>query len=509
MSESRLTFGPFELDPAGGTLRQDGREIALGVRGIALFKVLLEAAGGVVRRETLLERAWPGAIVEESNLTVQIAALRKAIGAQPDGQEWIATVSRVGYRLVRPSQVAPDGFGGRPSIAVLPFANFSDDPGQGYFADGIVEDLITALSRFKTFAVVARNSSYVFKDRAYDVREAASVLGVRYALEGSVRRMDEAVRVTAQLIDAANGAHIWAEKFDGPLKDLFDFQDRITESVVGAIEPQIRRAEIERSRRKHPENLDAYDLYLQALPLISSVEAHGYSEAIRLLERAIALDPGYAPALAHCCWAYGKRLSSGEESPPGIDDAEACIALAERALAADSNDATVLAIAGLHIMTVKGDVDRGYGIVKRAVELNPNTFLVVNFAGFAHRYHGNFDEAIACHLRALQFLPGAPEVIWCYTAIASVHLSAGRFEEALAWALRARDIHDSVEWTQTVVAAAYAQLDRLDEAQDALRELRSRQPGLTIARLFGRKQSPGEHDAFLVEGLVRAGIPRH
>jgi TolB-like protein len=507
MPQSALTFGPFSIDPQRVSLLLDGREVDVGQKGLALFQVLIEANGDVVRRETLLEQVWPGAIVEESNLTVQIAALRKALGVQPDGQDWIATVPRVGYRLLRPAEATADPFDGKPSIAVLPFANFSDDPEQDYFADGMVEDLITALSRFRTFAVVARNSSFVYKDRTYDVREAAKALGVSYALEGSVRRMNKAVRVTTQLIDATNGAHVWAEKFDGPLDDLFDFQDRITESVVGKIEPQIRGVEIERSRRKRPENVDAYDLYLRALPLISSVKAHNYSEAIDLLDRAIALDPGFASALAHGAWARAKRMGSDRKAPPGIDDAADCVALAERALAADSNDATVLAIAGLHIMTVKGDLDRGYGIVKRALALNPNSFVVVNFSGFAHRYHGNFDEAIACHLRALRFMPGAPEIIWCLTAIAAVHLSAGRFEEAREWAQRSHDIYDSLEWTQTVLTAAYGQLDRRDEACKALEVVLAQRPDLTIASLFGPNQSPGVHDRHLVEGLIKAGVP--
>jgi TolB-like protein len=507
MPEADLTFGPFVLDSQRVSLTLEGREIAIGPKGLTLLEVLLEAAGGVVRRETLLERAWPGVIVEESNLTVQIATLRKSLGTQPDGKEWIATVPRVGYRLARPAATTAGLFDGKPSIAVLPFANFSDDPGQNHFADGMVEDLITALSRFKTFAVVARNSSFVYKARSYDVREAAKALGVRYSLEGSVRRLGETVRVTAQLIDAASGLHIWAEKFDGPLDGLFDFQDRITESVVGAIEPQIRSAEIERSRRKRPENLEAYDLYLQALPLISSMHSHNYSEAIELLGRAIALDPGFAPALVHASWAHAKRLGSGEEAPSGVDDAQECILLAERALATNSNDATVLAIAGLHLMTVKGDMERGYGIVKRALALNPNSFVVVNFAGFAHRFHGNFDEAIACHLRALRFMPGAPEVTWCLTAIAVVHLSAGRFEEALAWALRSHEIYNALEWTETVLAAAYAQLDRVADAQITLQAVFSERPGMTIARLFGPNQTPGTQDRFLVEGLLKAGMP--
>ena len=223
--------------------------------------------------------------------------------------------------------------------------------------------------------------------------------------------------------------------------------------------------------------------------------------------RRIMRPQSSAPLRIHAAWARAKRLGSGDEAPHGIDDARDCIALAERALAADSNDATVLAIAGLHIMTVQGDIDRGHGIVMRALELNPNSFVVVNFSGFAHRYRGNFDEAIACHLRALRFMPGAPEVMWCYTAIAAVHLSAGHYEQALEWAQRSHDIYNALEWTQTVLAAAYSHLDRLDEARDALQIVLAEHPGLTIARLFGPNQAPGVHDQQLVAGLVKAGIP--
>ena len=204
---------------------------------------------------------------------------------------------------------------GRPSIAVLPFANISGDHEQTYFADGVVEDIITALSRFKTFAVVARNSSFVYRDRAVDVREAAKALGVRYVLEGSVQRREKSVRVTAQLIDALTGVHLWAERFDGDLADIFDFQDRITESVVGLIEPQIRKAEIERARVKRPENLDAYDLYLRALPYFYGPETDGYATAIDLLERAVALDPGFATGLAYAAFAYEKRETTGCAAP--------------------------------------------------------------------------------------------------------------------------------------------------------------------------------------------------
>jgi TolB-like protein len=256
-------FGPFVFDPAHGLLR-GGEPVAIGHRGMAL----LEADGQPVVKARLFELAWPGTIVEEVNLSVQIAALRRALGRDAEGREWITTVPRVGYCLPRPGETPPGPTGlRRASIVVLPFSNMSSDPEQDYFADGVVEDLITALSRFKSFAVVARSSSFAYKDRAADVRVVAEELGVRYVLEGSVQRRGGHLRVTAQLIEGETGIHLWAESFDGELSNLFDFQDRITEAVVGLIEPEIRKAEIERARRRRPEDLDAYDLLLRAMPL--------------------------------------------------------------------------------------------------------------------------------------------------------------------------------------------------------------------------------------------------
>ena len=251
-----IAFGPFLLNPDNGTLFRDGELVAIGQRGALLLGALLKSPGQVRTKAELMDAAWPGTAVEESNLSVQIASLRKLLGPAPDGGEWIATIPRVGYRFV----AEPDATADRtpaarsepviPSLAVLPFQNLSGDPEQDYFADGVVEDIITALSRFKSFAVIARNSSFVYKGRAVDVRQVAKELGVRYVLEGSVRRAGERLRITAQLVDGDDGAHLWADKFDGAVDDVFDFQDRITESVVDVVEPQIQRAEIERSRRE-------------------------------------------------------------------------------------------------------------------------------------------------------------------------------------------------------------------------------------------------------------------
>jgi TolB-like protein len=387
----------------------------------------------------------------------------------------------------------------------------SSDPEQDYFADGMVEDLITSLSRFKTFGVVARNSSFVYKNRAVDIREAANALGVRYVLEGSVRRTERQVRVNAQLIDGATGAHLWAEKLDGAIEDVFAFQDSVTENVVGLIEPQIRRAEIERSRRKRPESLDAYDLYLQALPLMqggqSVLRLEDYSDAILLFERAVALDPGFAPALAYAAWSHEKRLTRGGVAPPGVDDAREAVALAERAVAADNTDAVVLVIAGLVLVTVQGDLDEGLALIRRALALNPNSLLIANVAGYAHFHCGKFDESIACHFRGLQFSSGLPDTFWSLNGIARAHLAAGRVEEALTWGLRGLEAYSGVDFAHCIVAAAYAHLGRLDKARTGLDKARSIWPGLTVATLLGRSGDPEGRDRFLVEGLLRAGLP--
>src|SRR5688572_18209747 len=302
-------FGPFTFDRRRKVVTKDGDAVPVGARGAALLGALLDARDKAVEKDALISAAWPDVIVEDGNLTVQITALRKALGPKADGTDWIVTVRHLGYRLVvGEASGGSDARGaGRPAIAVLPFANLSSDPEQVFVADGVVEDLITALSKFRTFAVVSRSSSFVYKGRAVDARDAARELGVRYLLEGSVRRSGDRIRVTAQLIDGATGAHLWAEKFDGAATDMFEFQDTITETVIGLIEPQIRKAEIDRARQKRPETLDAWDLYVQASPLVHSGDVANWTRALELLDRAIALDPSYAPALAFAAWAHDRR----------------------------------------------------------------------------------------------------------------------------------------------------------------------------------------------------------
>lgn len=281
MGAGGMSFGNVEFDAELGLLSRDGTPLVVSQRAIALLRHLLEHAGHPVSKEALTAAAWPGMIVEDGNLTVQIAALRKALGPAPDGGDWIVTVPRVGYRLIRQHAVveALAEATVMPSLAVLPFMNLSGDPEQDYFADGVVEDIITALSRFKSFAVIARNSSFAYKGKSVDVRQVASELGVRYVLEGSVRRVANKLRITAKLVDGSHGNSLWAQNFDGDAYDIFDFQDNITASVALLVEPHIQQAEIEHSRRARPQSMAVHDIYLRALQKLETEVEHDQADA--------------------------------------------------------------------------------------------------------------------------------------------------------------------------------------------------------------------------------------
>ena len=514
MPDNKIAFGPIVFDRDRLSVTRDGEHFSLGGRGSALLKALLDADGGLVGKDALLEAVWPGAIVEESNLTVQIALLRKALGTRPDGQEWIVTVPRVGYRLILPAAVpsyppaaeTADLPGGKPLIAVLPFLNLSSEAEQGYFADGVVEDIITALSRFKQFAVVARNSSFVYKDKAVDVRTAARELGVRYVLEGSVRRAADRVRVTAQLIDADSGAHIWAEKFDGNLADIFDVQDTITESVVGLIEPQIRKTEIERMRRKRPDSLDAYDLMLRAGPLVLGPDREFYSEAVELLHRAVELDLGYALAYAMCGWAHEKRYTFSVPVPDGTDDKALAIEMSERALAIERDDAAVLAMAAWNVILLERDLERGVSLADRAVELNPNHLMVLNFASLCYQGTGHLERSAVLNRRALRLSPGAPDAYWTLTSLGFAAFLLGNAEEAIEWCQKAIAINGGWEATWMLIGAAYGKLGRMVEARRAVERLLELNPASgTIAAK--RMVWLPHHSEMIREPLLRAGLP--
>ena len=297
---------------------RDGELAPIGQKGARILGALLKSPGEVLTKAQLMDAAWPGMAVEESNLSVQIASLRKALGPVPDGGEWIVTVPRVGYRLFVAGPAAnsllaqpawPEPV--LPSIAVLPFENMGGDREQDYFVDGIADDIITGLSRIKWLLVIARNSSFTYKGKTVDVRQVGRELGVRYVLEGGVRKAGNRLRINVQLVEAATAANLWADKYDCVVEDIFDLQDSITERVVGIVEPRVQRSEIDRSRRKRPDSLDAYDLYLRAVPYTSSQMPEDARIAAGFLDEALKLDPAYAAAHALLAWCHEWRFMRG------------------------------------------------------------------------------------------------------------------------------------------------------------------------------------------------------
>lgn len=505
MDEPQHIFGPFVLTP-GRELRRDGKPVAIGQRGLLMLETMLEARGEIVTKAEMMERVWPGVIVEEGNITVQIAALRKELGPRPGGEEWIVTVPRVGYRLIHQAPAPAEATdGGKPTVAVLPFVNLSGDATQDYFADGLVEDLITALSRFKSFAVVSRYSSFAYKDRAIDVRQVARELGVRYLLEGSVRLSGERVRVTVQLVDAATGTHHWASSFDGELGQIFEFQDRITESVVGLVEPQIRRAEIERTRRRWPDNPQAYDHFLRALSYFNSRNPADYLTAFNHLEQAIALQPDYAAALAYASWSLARHgtVALTMISP---ENASRCLELARLALQYGDDDPVVLAICSHSLLAIGHMRAEGLDMVDRAIRANPHNVVVQVLGGICNMLGGDPAKAEACYHRAYTLSPGAPEASESLAGIGFARFFMQDYEGALGWLERSRAT--LVDWPPTywILTAAYAHLGRLDEAQAVLRRLLDFAPYTTIAGVENVALRSDGRFELIIDGLRKAGL---
>ncbi|WP_423069148.1 adenylate/guanylate cyclase domain-containing protein [Devosia sp. CN2-171] len=416
------------------------------------------------------------------------------------------------YEVLAEGAEAPKGreFGPvtprRPSVAVLPFDNMSGDSEEEYFADGVVEDIITALSRFKDFAVIARNSSFVYKGRAVDVRQVAKELGVRYLLEGSVRRARERLRITAQLIDATTGAHLWADRFDGTLEDVFDFQDRITATVASLVEPTIRWAEIERSRRERPDSVEAYDLYLRALPMHLAQTEASNADAIRLLLRAIGLEPNNPSYLVYAGNAMLHRAAQGWPAI-GVDDYQRGIELVEKALANARDDAVILSLCSMMLIHNLKDYDLGLELSRRAVKLNPNNLDVMIFAGIAQLHLGSLDDAIAYSEHAIRLSPSLDGAHWPMTAIAHAHMIRGEYEEALTWAKRSLTANSSFVCTYWMLAAANAHLGRMDEAKRYLATLKKLSPGVTAKLIWdGQPQRDPTRLVAVLDGLKLAGL---
>jgi adenylate cyclase len=392
----------------------------------------------------------------------------------------------------------------KPSIAVLPFQNMSGDPEQEYFADGIVEDIITALSRFKSLFVIARNSSFTFKGRAVDIKEVGRRLGVRYVLEGSVRKASGRVRIAGQLIDAVTGAHIWADRFERDLTDVFALQDEVTLAVVSAIEPKMLQTEIAMATRRRPENLTAYDFYLRGMPQYYLATREGMAEASRLFHRALELDPGFArPAsVAGICHLLNVILGYGND--PQFDRKEA-VRLVRLALSIDDGDPETLARAALISAYMVGDSEAEIEMADRAVALNPNSWITWNGRGIVYRLAGLPEEAIRSSERAVRMSPVDPQLYVTLTNIGQALIELGRFDEAIVAGKKALRHNPSYVATYNCLASAFAHLGRDAEAHDATARVLEIDPAFTISAYIARGGQ--SNTKLLIEGFRKAGLP--
>jgi TolB-like protein/predicted ATPase/class 3 adenylate cyclase len=477
MNDGEIRFGRFRLDLLRRELRRDGKPVRLGSRARDILCVLASAQGAVVTKDELMERVWSGVVVEENNLQVHIRALRKALEGDDDGESWIVTVPGRGYRLLRPREPSaadpapePESLvSDKPSLAVLPFLNLSGDPEHEYFADGMVEEIITALSRIRWLFVVARTSSFSYKGQAVDVRQIGRELGVRYVLEGSVRKGGNRVRITYQLIDAGTGAHLSADRFDGSLEDVFELQDKVASSVAGAIEPALQKAETARSIGRPTTNLTAYDLYLRAHAMVWS-SARRIPQALPLLEQAIARDPGYGPALAWAALCCNRLLIDGRSKDREADRQNG-IDYAHRALQAAQDDPGVLAIAAMVLAQFGEDLDAMMALVDRALALNPSFSYGWFVSGQLRRWAGELESAIEHGETALRLNPRS-QTHWALYLIGAALVSSRRFEEAIPKLSLAIQSDESGAAPHRWLAACYAHLGRLDEARETIAHLR-------------------------------------
>ena len=530
----RFRFADYVLDTDRQELTRGSERAQIGPQVFDLLVHLVENRERVVSKDDMLEAVWSGRIVSESTLTSHINAVRKAIGDNGEDQRLIRTVARKGFRFVgeieeehappkpvartadhetdqaepiraraAPALTLPDA----PSIAVLPFQNLSGDPEQDYFADGVVEDIITALSRMRWLFVIARNSSFTYKGRPVGVKQVGRELGVRYVVEGSVRKVANRVRIATQLIDAGTGATLWADRFDGALEDIFGLQDQVTTSVVGALAPRLEQAEIQRAKHKPTESLDAYDYFLRGMANFYRSTNAANSEALRLFYKAVDLDPEFASAHAMAAWCYTWRKINGWMADRTEEIAEGT-RLARRAAELGKDDAVALARGAHALGFLVGDLDSAVAFADRALLLNPNLATAWVLSGLLRFYRGETDLAIEHLARGMRLSPLDPTQYQMHVGTGFAHLLAGRFDEASSWAERALREEPDYLPAAAVTAASHALAGRLEVAQQAMARLRQINPRLRLSNLkdwFPIRRP--EHFTKWADGLRKAGLP--
>jgi TolB-like protein/Tfp pilus assembly protein PilF len=525
----RFLFEDYALDTDLRELRRGATVVSVTPQVFDLLDYLIRNRGHVVSKDDLINTIWNGRSVSDAALATRLNAARSAIGDSGQQQRLVKTLPRKGFRFVgsvreaqraidapvaddqmehqkpehqKPVLALPD----KPSIAVLSFQNLSDDPEQEYFADGMVEDIITGLSRSKLLFVISRNSSFTYKGKAVDIKQVSRELGVRYVLEGSVRKAGKRIRVTGQLIDASTDAHIWADKFDSDLEDIFDLQDRLTSSVIGAISPQLERAEIERARRKPTESLQAYDYYLRSSFSVYQWTREASDEALRLAKLAISLDPAFAIVHASAANIFGLKKGFGWIEDAAKERAESR-QLAERAMQLDKDDPLVLAHAAQVYSYLLEEPETGSAFAARAVALDPNLVMARIWAGWAQLYLGNHDAAIEQFSAAIRLSPIDPHSFLHQTGMAYAHFFAGRHDEGLSRATSAIQRQPNFPSAQRILMANLAMAGRIAEARRACNTVLQADPALRISGIKSTPYRRLEDVEKLSQAWRIAGVP--
>jgi adenylate cyclase len=487
------------VEESDGDLMGDGVNIAARLEGVATPGAicLSEDAYRQVKARLDLSVSDLGE-TKLKNIAEPIRVYSLAVGVPAQAKPSAPAEPTVSEKLSVPLPL-PD----KPSIAVLPFQNMSDDPKQEYFVDGMVEDIITGLARIKWLFVIARNSSFVYKGTAVDVRRVGRELGVRYVLEGGVRKAGSRLRITTQLLEAETGAHLWADRFDGAMEDLFDLQDQITERVVGIVEPSLQRSEIERSRRKRPDSVDAYDLYLRALPHLVSVMPADAKIAAGFLEEALKLDPDYVPAHALLAWCHEIFFARG-----GLNEAdrEAGVAHARAAMASSTDDATALAFAAFAITLLSNDHEAALSAIDRALSSNPACATALYLGSLVYAFAGRPAAVSTSANRALRLSPFDPFAFFAHNALGAAAIQEGQYEEAASHFAKAVQANSRMSTLHFFHAASLALAGRVDEARPVVRRLLELEPGFRYRMVFAIGMVRAAAEKF-AEGARILGLP--
>ncbi len=516
----RYVFEDYSFDRDRRELHRGAEAVTVAPQVFDLLDYLIRNRERVVSKDELINAVWTGRVVSDAALTTRLNVARGVIGDSGQEQRLIKTLPRKGFRFIglvqeldgpesttgaraEPLQPAALTLPDRPSIAVLPFQNMSGDLEQDYFADGIVDDIITALSRFKFLFVIARNSSFTYKGRAVDIKQVGRELGVGYVLEGSVRKVAGKVRIAGQLIDASTGAHVWADRFEGDLGDVFALQDEITVNVISAIRPKLLEAEIEHAVRR-PNNLSAYDLYLRAMPRYYSMTSEGIAEAIRLFARALEIDPRYSAAASLAVFCHILNLIHGWSADRQAEVGEV-MRLSQLVLSIDENDSETLASVGWAKAYVTGDFGAAMEMVDRAVSLNSNSSIAWTYRGMTCFFVGHPEDAIQSLERAIRLSPLDPMLYSLQAFMAFAFINLHRFDEAVAAAEKALHKNPNFMLAHRCHVAALAHLGRDAEAKQAAVRLLEHEADFRMSVWADRtRQWPAK---LLAEGLRKAGLP--